>query len=166
MQDDDFDAGDVAPSKSQLKREAHAQQQLGIALLDIAESEWQALQLPDKLIAALKEAKRLHARGAHKRQLQYIGKLMRDIDTAPIEHYFEEQRLEARRAAQQHHALEDWRDRIIEQGDTAIDAFLAENPQADRQHLRQLARQASKEQARNAPPKASRSLFRYLREIS
>lgn len=164
MHDEDANAEELLTSKSQLKREAHALQKLGVALLEIPEEEWLKLELPDNLTAALREAKRLHARGAHKRQLQYIGKLMRGIDPQPIEQYFEEQRLKARRITQQQHALEDWRDRMIEQGDAAIEEYLGEHPEADRQQLRQLVRQAKKELSGNKPPKASRALFRYLRD--
>lgn len=162
---DNIDPHDQPPSKSQLKRDADALQQLGIDLLDVPESAWITLELPEGLLAALREAKRLHARGAHKRQLQYIGKLMRNVDPEPIQQYFEQRRLEARQHAQAHHALEDWRDHLIEDGDPAIEAFMLQHEQADRQHLRQLIRQANKERAQNKPPKASRALFRYLRDL-
>jgi ribosome-associated protein len=166
MQDDEFDTEELPPSKSQLKRDAHALQQLGTELLEVKEDTWQALQLPDGLIAALREARRMPSRGARKRQLQYIGKLMRDIDPEPIQHYFEQLRLETRHLARKHHELEDWRDRMIAEGDTAIEEFLVPHPAADRQHLRQLVRQARKEQAADKPPKSSRALFRYIRDSS
>lgn len=162
---DEFDPRDLPPSKSQLKRDAHTLQQLGVDLLDIPESEWLTLNLPEALITALKEAKRLHSRGARKRQLQFIGKLMRDVDPQPIQHYFEQLGLKTRQQAHIHHELENWRDRLIEEGDPAVEAFLLQHPQADRQHLRQLIRQAKKERAHNKPPKSSRALFRYIREV-
>ena len=123
------------------------------------------LELPASLVAALSEARRLHARGGRKRQLQFIGKLMRDIDPEPIRNYFEQERLKTRKLAQAHHELEAWRDRLIEEGDPAIEAFLEQHAQADRQHLRQLVRQAKKELAHNKPPKSSRALFRYIRDL-
>ena len=162
---DEFDPRDLPPSKSQLKRDAHALQQLGIDLLDIPESDWLTLKLPESLIAALKEAKRMHSRGAHKRQLQFIGKLMRDVDPEPIQQYFEQLRQKTRQQVHKHHELENWRDRLIDEGDPAVEDFLHQNPQADRQHLRQLVRQAKKEQANNKPPKSSRALFKYIREL-
>jgi len=163
--EDEFDPETAPPSKSQLKREAHALQQLGVDLLDLTEDTWASLGLPDRLTAALGEAKRLHSRSGRKRQLQYIGKLMRDIDPEPIEAWFEQQRLAARRMAQAHHQLEDWRDRLIAEGDPALEPFLQQHPQADRQHLRQLVRQAKKEKEHNKPPKSSRALFRYIRDL-
>ena len=164
MHDDELDSEELPPSKSQLKRDAHALQQLGIDLLEVSEDTWQALLLPESLVAALKEARHMPSRGARKRQLQYIGKLMRDVDPEPIQHYFEQLRLETRNQARKHHALENWRDRMIQEGDPAIEEFLGAHPAADRQHLRQLARQAKKELATGKPPKSSRALFRYIRD--
>ena len=163
--EDEFDPETAPPSKSQLKREAHALQQLGIDLLDLSETVLETLGLPDTLMAALSEAKRLHSRGGRKRQLQFIGKLMRDIDPEPIEAYFAQERLKARQLAQAHHQLEDWRDRLIDEGDPAAEDFLQHYPQADRQHLRQLIRQAKKEKDHDKPPKSSRALFRYIRDL-
>lgn len=160
---DDQDLNDLAPSKSQLKRDAHALQKLGAALLEIPEQDWQALQLPDALVTALRDAKRMPSRGAHKRQLQFIGKLMRDVDPAPIQHYFDNLRNEARQQVRLQHEAEHWRERMIDEGDSAIDGWLAAHPEGDRQHLRQLVRQAKKEQEAGKPPKSSRALFRYIR---
>jgi len=162
---DDIDPRELAPSKSRLKRDAHGLQKLGADLLDVPESEWVSLGLAEDLVSALREAKRLHSRGARKRQLQYIGKLMRDIDPEPILQYFRQLRLKARQQAQRQHELEGWRDRLIEEGDPALGAFLELHAQADRQHLRQLIRQAKKEHAENKPPKSSRALFRYIRDL-
>ena len=162
---DEFDPENAPLSKSSLKRDAHALQQLGAQLVDLPESVWSMLELPASLVAALSEARRLHVRGGRKRQLQFIGKLMRDIDPEPIRNYFEQERLKTRKLAQAHHELEAWRDRLIEEGDPAIEAFLEQHAQADRQHLRQLIRQAKKELAQNKPPKSSRALFRYIRDL-
>ena len=163
--EDDYESRDQPPSKSQLKRDAKALQQLGVALLDIPEQHWATLQLPDNLVVALRDAKHMPSHGARKRQMQLIGKLMRGIDPEPVRQYFEQLRLAARRQARQQHELEDWRDRMITDGDSVIDTYLAEHPTADRQHLRQLVRQAIKERDTSKPPKSSRALFRYLRDI-
>jgi ribosome-associated protein len=163
--DDDFDSGPPAPSKSQRKRDAQALQQLGSSLLDLPASEWLALGLPDRLIAALTEARRIRAHGARKRQLQYIGKLMREVDPQPIQRHFERLRQKRREQARHQQQLEHWRDRLLEEGDSAIEACLEAHPRADRQRLRQLVRQARKERDHQQPPAASRALFRYLREL-
>jgi ribosome-associated protein len=162
---DEIDARDHPPSKSQLKRDAHALQKLGTELLDLPESEWSQLNLPPDLVAALREAKRLRSHGARKRQFQYIGKLMRNLDPQPIQQYFERVRLKTRQQAQRHHEVERWRTRLLDEGDPALEAFMGQYTEADRQHLRQLIRQARKEQTENKPPKASRALFRYIRDL-
>ena len=163
--ENDYESEEQTPSKSQLKRDAHALQQLGVALLEIPEQDWVTLNLPEALVSALRETKRTPSHGARKRQLQFIGKLMRNIDPEPVQRYFEQLRLSTRQQAQWQHACEDWRDRMIMQGDSAIDAYLNDHPGADRQQLRQLVRQAKKEQADNKPPKSSRALFRYIRDL-
>jgi ribosome-associated protein len=160
---DDQDPADLPPSKSQLKRDAHALQKLGAALLEIPEQDWQVLQLPDALVTALRDAKRMPSRGAHKRQLQFVGKLMRDVDPEPIQEYFDRRQNEARQLVHLQHEAERWRERMIEEGDTAIEDWLNSHPADDRQHLRQLVRQAKKEQEAGKSPKSSRALFRHLR---
>ncbi len=162
---DQFEPQDSPPSKSQLKRDALALQALGADLLELPESDWVALRLPETLIAALRDGKRIHAHGARKRQLQYIGKLMRAIDPEPVRGHFEQLRLKSRAQARAHQQLEHWRDRLIEEGDSAVEAFLALHAQADRQQLRQLVRKARKERDHDQPPAASRALFRYLRDL-
>lgn len=164
-QDDITDWQDLPPSKSQLKRDAHALMKLGADLAEISREDWLKLALPEELVDALEESRRIRSHGAHKRQMQYIGKLMRDIDPAPIQQYFEQQRLESRRQIKKHHRLEEWRDRLLEEADAAIQEFMTHYPQADRQHLRQLVRQARKESEQDKPGRSSRSLFRYLREL-
>jgi ribosome-associated protein len=162
---DQLEAQDQPPSKSQLKRDALALQVLGAELLELPESDWAALGLPETLIAALRDGKRIHAHGARKRQLQYIGKLMRAIDPKPVREHFEQLQLKSRAQAHAHHELEDWRDRLIDEGDSAVEAFLALHTTANRQQLRQLVRQARKQREHSQPPAASRALFRYLREL-
>ncbi len=163
---DPFETHKEPPSKSQLKRDALALQALGSELLELPESDWVALGLPQALITALQEGKRIRAHGARRRQLQYIGKLMRDIDAAPVREHFRQLRLNSREQARAHQELEQWRDRLIEHGDEALETFLELHAGADRQRLRQLVRTARKERDRDQPPAASRALFRYLRELT
>ena len=90
---------------------------------------------------------------------------MRHIDAEPIQKALACLSESSRQASARLHKLEGWRDRLIDEGDTALAELLAEQPQADRQHLRQLIRNALKERSQNRPPRASRELFRYLREL-
>ena len=162
----DNDPFDEAPvSKTQRKREAHAIQALGESLVQLNKSALQQIPLPDDLHAAITEAQRIHQHGALKRQLQYIGKLMRQYEIEPIRAAYEKATHSYREDVQQHHLLEQWRDRLLTDGDKALEALLRDHPAADRQHIRQLVRSAQKESAFNKPPKAARELFRYLRQF-
>jgi ribosome-associated protein len=157
---DDFEE----KSKSQLKREAHALQGLGEQLIAMKPAELDGLPLPDNLAQAIEDARSMQ-RGALKRQRQYIGKLMRDIDPEPIQTALDLRRQQAMEMSRQQHKFEEWRDRLIQEGDQALGEALEVFPTADRQQLRQMIRQAQKEAEQNKPPKTSRSLFRYLRDL-
>lgn len=151
-------------SKSQLKREAHALQELGEQLIAMKPADLVDLPLPDNLARAISDARSMQ-RGALKRQRQYIGKLMRDIDPEPIQAALDLRRQQAMEQSRQQHKLEEWRDRLILEGDKALGEALETFPTADRQQLRQMIRQAQKEAEQNKPPKTSRNLFRYLRDL-
>jgi ribosome-associated protein len=151
-------------SKSQLKREAHALQDLGELLITLKPAELDGLPLPEALARAIQDA-RIMKRGALKRQRQFIGKLMRDIDPEPIRAAMALRQQQAMDSSRRQHRLEDWRDRLIREGDDVLGAALEEFPQADRQQLRQLIRQARKEAEQDRPPKSARALFRYLRDL-
>ena len=162
----DKDSYDEAPvSKSQRKRDAHALQALGESLVQLNKAALQQIPLPDDLHAAITEAQRITQHGALKRQLQYIGKLMRQYEVEPIRLAYEKVTHSYREDVQQHHLLEQWRDRLLAEGDKALEEFLQEFPTVDRQHIRQLVRRAQKESASAKPPKAARELFRYLRQF-
>lgn len=156
---------DEGPSKSQLKREAHALLELGRTLVELPEGRLAALPLDDKLRDAVQLARRIHARSGRKRQIQYIGKLLRNGDPQPVIDALEAIQQEDRRAARAFHQLEDWRERFIHEGDEAVGDWLAQYPDSDRQQLRQLIRQAQKDYRENRT-KGPRALFRFLREVA
>ena len=153
-------------SKTQRKRECDALQHLGEELITLKNSELDSFQLPDDLYDAIQAAKKISQRGALKRQKQYIGKLMRDVDAEQIAAQLEKIRHKDDLNNAQFKRIEKWRDRIITEGDKAINALISEFPEADRQHLRQLYRNAMNELKKNKPPVSSRQLFKYIREIS
>lgn len=153
------------PSKTRRKRDVEALQELGSELLDFSEEVLQQLDLPEKLLDAITEARKIQSYGARRRQLQYIGKLMRDIDPAPIRAAIAARGHQQETHTQAFHLLEALRDALVLQGDSALGEVLEHFPLADRQHLRKLARQARREHDEHQPPKASRRLFRYLREL-
>jgi len=152
-------------SKTRRKQESQALQDLGAELVRLAADRLARLDLPDALRAAVLEARRIHAHGALRRQMQYIGKLMRGLDAEPIAAQLAALRGESDAAKARFHALEHWRARLIED-DAALTDWLARHPDSDAQRLRQLIRNARKETAECKPPRASRELFRMLRDES
>ena len=163
--DHPFDDDALPPSKSQRKREMAALQDLGAELVDLAAADLARIPLPDRLSEAIDQARAITSHGARRRQLQFIGKIMRDVDPAPIRAALEKIRQHSARATAELHLIERWRDRILSEGQAALNEFSGQYPGADRQRLRQLMLNARKEQEKSLPPKSARSLFRALREI-
>lgn len=152
----------AAPSKTRRKQEALALQALGEKLVRLSEEALFRLDLPELLRAAVLQARNLRAHGALRRQMQYIGKLMRSLDADSIAAQLAVLHGESDAAKAHFHAIERWRDRLIDD-DAALTDWLAAHPDSDAQHLRQLIRNARKEIAQGKPPRASRALFRVLR---
>ena len=151
-------------SKSEIKRDAEALKKLGEKLVDLTKAKLDKIPLEDALLEAVNLAQRLQ-KEARRRQLQYIGKLLRGMDVEPIQAALE--KLENKHQQQQAmlHKLELLRDELVAKGADALTDFLTNYPQADRQHLRNLIRTASKEKEQNKPAKAYREIFQYLKEI-
>ena len=166
----DFENNDVDDdeliSKSQLKRESQALQDMGSQLVEMPVGKLAKFDLPENLKEAISEARRLKNREGKRRQLQYIGKLMRTIDTSFIQETLERMDHQSQTYRQHFKQLEDWRDRLIAQGSPVIEEFVQQHPEADRQQLRNLQRQANRERELKKPPAAARKLFAYLREIT
>lgn len=154
------------PSKSQLKRDSQALQNMGGLLVDMPEGKLQKFDLPNNLREAIYEARRLKSREAKRRHLQYIGKIMRTIDTDIIQHTLDKMDHQSQTYRQHFLQLEGWRDRLITGGMPVIEEFIQQHPEADRQQLRNLQRQANRELEKKKPPAAARKLFAYLRELS
>jgi ribosome-associated protein len=151
-------------SKTRKKREMHELQTLGVALVALSESRLKEMALADELLEAVLEAKRIRSHEAKRRQMQYIGRLMRDVDPAPIRSRLAEIEGHGARAAARHRRLEAWRERLLAD-DGALTEFGAAFPGADLQALRTAIRNARKEQKEGRPPRAFRELFRVLKDI-
>ena len=164
MHETDYDDHDEI-SKSRRKRDLQDLKRLGEALLDFSDDALRQLLLPEVLLDALRTARKIHSNGARKRQMQYIGKLMKDIDAAPVRQAVEARNRQHDSHSREFHLLETLRDQLLADDDSALPAVLAHFPHADRQHLRKLVRQARREQDSGQPPRAYRLLFRYLREL-
>lgn len=152
------------PSRSQRKRDVEALQDLGRELTRLSKDQLKKMDLPDDLLDALLEYKRITSHGAMRRQMQFIGKVMRDIDPEPINEQLAAMRGESNVAKAEFHTLERWRERLLAD-DEAVTLWLAEHPDGDGQRLRQLIRNARKEAELGKPPKSSRELFRMLRDM-
>jgi ribosome-associated protein len=154
------------PNKSQLKREMQELQDLGVELVKLPADKLAELDLPEKLADAIALARRITSHGAQKRQRQYIAGLLSKLDdVAPIRAYLEQLSGADRVSKARFQENERWRARLIGEGDTALAEFLERHPEADRQHLRRLVRDAAAEVASGRPPRHARELFRYLQSL-
>lgn len=151
-------------SKSEIKRDAEDLKQLGEKLVNLTKANLTKVPLVDSLKDAIELAQRLQ-KEARRRQLQYIGKLLRSIDAEPIREALE--KIENKHNQQQAmlHKLEILRDELVAKGDAALTDLLNEHPSADRQHLRNLIRAAQKEKEQNKPSKAYREIYQILKTL-
>jgi ribosome-associated protein len=158
---------DLEPiSKTKLKAEADAAQDIGKKLIDLPKDRLIKLRPYQKPYSMrLRRLKRLTANGAIRRQKQYIGRLMRDIDIAPIVDQLQRWEGKHNEESAKFHTLERWRERLLKD-ESAVSEYIAANPQVDSQQLRTLIRNAQREEAAQKPPKSSRELFKLLREIA
>lgn len=163
MPDHELDPS-AEPSKSQRKRDAHALLKLGEQLVQLDEASLARFELPEQLHDAIVAARKIRQHVAKKRQLLFIGKLMRKIDTAAIEARFASLNQHHQQQTDSFHHIEQWREQLL-QDDQSLAELIDQYPAIDRQHLRQLIRNARLEQQKNKPPSTARSLFRYLRDI-
>ncbi|WP_297291209.1 ribosome biogenesis factor YjgA [Oceanicoccus sp.] len=165
--DEDDDDEIIYVSRSEMKRDMLELQALGEAIVKLSKGQLETIPLEDETLAeAIYTARRIKHREGLRRQMQYIGKLMRKTDTEAIEAAYKKLQDGRKEEAREFHELEQWRDRLIASGPKSIEEVMTQYPNADRQHLRQLVMQANKEIKNKKPPAASRKLFRYLRELS
>ena len=155
---------DLPPSKTQIKKQMHALQELGGQLVALSKEQLAKLDIPEGLRDAIKEMRRIPSFGAQRRQLQYIGKLMRDIDPAPIQEQLAIWNGTSNAQTAYLHRLERWRDRLLED-EHAAGELRAAHPEVDFQRLRSLIRNAIKEREAGKPPKAYREIYQMLREL-
>lgn len=161
MTESDIEIDDL-PSRSQLKRDSQELRDMGAQLVQMPNAHLDKIAMDNTLLAAIKEARRLKSNDARRRQIQYIGKLMRNMDLTEIRHSVEKLNHQSQTFRQHFAMLEQWRDRLIDEGNDAIEEFLTAFPNADRQQIRNLSRQAGREKTGSAKTK----LFKYLKQIS
>lgn len=152
------------PSKTRRKQEMLELQELGVELVGLDERALDALELPDALREAVIQARSVTSFEARRRQLQYIGKLMRRVDPGPIRAVLDERRAGARAEAAVFRRVESWRERLLNDPDS-LAHLLAEHPSADPSRLRALVESARRERVETGAPHSYKELFRALREL-
>jgi ribosome-associated protein len=158
----------LGPSRTQQRQDALEIRSLAEQLVALPPAQLTRLPIPDELMQHIHDTRKVTSHIAHKRQLQFLAKQMRREDDQTLEAIrdaLDEGGDAAKREAAALHRTEHWRERLLTDGDTALGELLDEYPHADRQHLRQLIRNASEERLKNKPPHAFRELFRELREL-
>ncbi|QHB72218.1 ribosome biogenesis factor YjgA [Stenotrophomonas rhizophila] len=169
MRGRDEDTGEFLDiSRSQNRRDALDVLALGEKLVALTPAQLARVPVPEDLLPHIAEAKRITAHIAHKRQLAFLAKHMRREDDAALDAIrdaLDANSETSRREVATMHRVEDWRERLLKDGDKALGALLDEYPHADRQQLRTLVRNAQAEKAKNKPPRAYREIYQLLRTL-
>jgi ribosome-associated protein len=152
-------------SKTEKKKDAIALQDLGEKLVKLPDEQLKGIDMPEELSNAVRQTKTIKSHGALKRQMQFIGTLMRKIDPAPVREAIDGIEQGNYKKTIEFKETERYRDELMAGNKELMDEILLKYPSADRQQLSQLVRNALKERKDNKPPKAFRALFRYLKEI-
>jgi ribosome-associated protein len=164
MQDEDFTEDTGRPSKTKQKEVMHELRDLGAELVELSVGQLKRINLPENIYDTVRECQKITAHGARRRQIQYLGKLMRGVDDEPIRAGLALLRGESSAETARLHRLERLRVRLLE--DEAVLAEIAAQwPGVDLQHLRTLRRNALKEKENNKPPKNFRAIFQILQEL-
>lgn len=154
---------DERPSKSELKRQMHELQALGVQLVGLSDDQFARLDLPDELREAVAFAHQVTRHEARRRHMQYLGKLMRRVDADAIRAALARVTGESRTAVSLVHQAETWRERLLED-DEALTRFVVQHPDAETQWLRTAIRAARRERELQQPPRHARELYRRLHQ--
>jgi ribosome-associated protein len=152
-------------SKTQRKKQMLALQHIGDILVQLPAVQLAKIPLDDRLADAVNHARSLKTHEAKRRQSQFIGKIMRDTDIAPIQEALDKIQLKDQYSKAQFHQIERWRTRLIKEGDKVVEEFIQKFPLADTQRLRQLIRKAQQDEKEDSNSGASTALFRYLQSL-
>jgi len=151
-------------SKTRRKKESQALQELGAELVALSSERLAALELPEFLRDAVMDAQRISGFEARRRQMQYIGKLMRKVDAEPIQARLEAWKSPERAQVAQFKRIETWRERLLAETN-ALTELIREYPHADARQFEALVRDALREREQNRPPRSYRELFQALRAL-
>jgi ribosome-associated protein len=155
----------VRPNKTQIKKELAILFALSEEMSELSATQLKTLELPDNIYKAVVEVSGMPHKGARKRLLKFITGQLNKIEVEPVLEKLARMKNKSAHAVREHHIVERWRDRLIAGGNDVLTELLNEQPHADRQQLRQLLRNAQKEAEAAKPPKSSRLLYRYLKDL-
>jgi ribosome-associated protein len=161
---DDINPDDYIKSKSQVKREMHALQALGERIVDMNEKQLASIPLSEEMLDAIHIARKMPPKEARRRQIQYIGRLMREGNHEEIQAAVDKMQNRSDQYIHRQHQVERYRDLLIEGDKNTFQQLVTNCPEIDVQHLRQLVRAAQKEREENKPPVSARKLFTFIRE--
>lgn len=153
----------IRPNKEELKRDLKALHELGRQLVNLPEAHFTQIPIEGRVKQEILDAKKFK-KAALQRQLRFIASLLQEEDAASIREALRLVKLPHKKSVAEFHRLETWRDQLLTE-DSAIFEEIVQELSADRQHMRQLIRNANKEAAQNKPPKSSRLLFKYLQAL-
>jgi ribosome-associated protein len=165
-EEEDFvEYDDDSPSKSQRKRDMHALRDMGERLLELPDAHVREL-LPSEIMDALTACRKITKGNARKRQMQYVGKLLRQVETDKLQALLDRFDASSQDHVNKFHKLERWRERLLSQDNTVTEEIISETPGIDRQHLRQLTRAAVLERAQDKQLQVQfRKLFQYMKSF-
>lgn len=162
----DDDGDDGRPSKTQLKQQSHELQKLGQQLAELSADQLARAEMPDTLREAIDQLRRTRSHEGRRRQLQYVGKLMRSVDEAPLREAVAAAELGTAQQALQLHEIERWRAELIAD-DEALTRWMQAHPDTDAQQLRSLVRAARRDTAtltaEDRQPRSVRDLFQFIK---
>lgn len=163
--DEDVEYYAIRPNKTQIKKDIYALFAMGETMSKLSTAHLDSLELPEKIHNAIREVAGMPHTGARKRLLKYIAGQLHKIDVSPYQEKLDRIQNKSAHAVREHHMAEQWRDKLIQEGNDALTDLFDEQPGADLQHIRQLLRNIKKETATGKPPKSARLLYRYLKAV-
>lgn len=165
-EEDEVEYYAVRPNKTRIKKEIAAIFAMAEEISALSPAHIAEFELPDNVEKALRDAGKMGRNAAKKRLLKYITGQMRELDTAAIQEKLARIKNRSAHGVREHHQAERWRDLLLsDSGNASLTQLVAEFPEADTQHLRQLQRNALKEVKESKPPKSARLLYKYLKQL-
>jgi ribosome-associated protein len=155
---------DSVISKTELKKDSKKIQQFGRKISELTINNIEAFKFPLNIYEATIDLKNLKSNSAKKRQVQYLGKLLREIDLTDAFIIMKQLKVSSQKEIQRNNIIEGWRNKLLN-NNNSITEFVDEYPEIDRQSLRQTISNAQKEKIKNKPPKYSRQLFKLIKDI-